>query len=185
MSEPNHDNLNSGSNPYSAPTTTKFDQAPKQTIGPRYSPYVWQVKLVSIFMIIQGVLELMYGIYMSTLSLWMPTFSQPPGGWEPGQEQMVSLIVYSMVGMGVVILLVAIARIIAGIMGLQYRGRMFGIVINAIGLLNIITCYCLPTALAICVYSMIIYFNRDVIEAFAMKAQGHSGAEIQSYFGAN
>ena len=61
---------------------------------------------------------------------------------------------------------IGVSRIFAGILNLKFRGRIFGIVINCIGFLSALTCYCAPTAIGVAVYGLVIYLNHDVVDAF-------------------
>ena len=47
---------------------------------------------------------------------------------------------------------------------------------------DVLTCYCLPTAVALAVYGLIVYLNPEVSEAFRMGEAGSEPAEIVAAF---
>jgi hypothetical protein len=47
-------------------------------------------------------------------------------------------------------------------------------------MLTVLTCYCVPTAVAIGIYGLIVYLNQEVSEAFRM---GEAGCEPPEIFG--
>jgi hypothetical protein len=53
-----------------------------------------------------------------------------------------------------------------------YIGRVLGVVSLVIGLASTLTCVCLPTSVALCVYGFVVYMNQDVRRAFALRARG-------------
>ena len=169
--------------PYAAPVKS-YAPENQDYANPAYSPFVWQVQIAGIVMVIQGVLELLFGMYLMFLFFVLPGFMGAPSGTSnpAQQQQMIDIITYYMGIGGPVLMLLGIARIAAGILGIQYRARVFGIVINCIGLLSIISFYCLPTALVVCIYTCIIYFNRATVQAFAMKANGSKIGQIHAHF---
>lgn len=65
---------------------------------------------------------------------------------------------------------------------LKFRGRTLGIVALSSGLLSIAGCYCLPTAIGLFIYGLIVLLNEPVKRAFAMGEQGRSASEIQTHF---
>ena len=84
--------------------------------------------------------------------------------------------------MGLVSLVIGVLGIWAGIRMLKFRGRTFGIVALSSGLLSIAGCYCLPTAIGLFVYGLIVLLNEPVKRAFAMGEEGRTAAEIQNHF---
>ncbi len=135
-------------------------------------------------MILQGLLELLFGMYLLFMFFVLPGFVAPPSGTQnpAQQQQIVNVITYYMGIGGPILMILGIARIVAGVLGIQYRARVFGIVTNIVGLLSIISFYCLPTALVVCIYTCIVYFNRAVIQAFAMRASGSKIGQIHAHF---
>ena len=84
--------------------------------------------------------------------------------------------------MGLISLVIGVLGIWAGIRMLKFRGRILGIVALSSGLLSIAGCYCLPTAIGLFVYGLIVLLNEPVKRAFAMGEQGRTAAEIQNHF---
>ena len=93
------------------------------------------------------------------------------------------LIMLAMYGsMGLISLVIGVLGIWAGIRMLKFRGRTLGIVALSSGLLSIAGCYCLPTAIGLFIYGLIVLLNEPVKRAFAMGEQGTSAADIQNQF---
>ena len=103
------------------------------------------------------------------------TAAPMPAGFE--------LIMLAMYGsMGLISLVIGVLGIWAGIRMLKFRGRTLGIVALSSGLLSIAGCYCLPTAIGLFIYGLIVLLNEPVKRAFAMGEQGTSAADIQNQF---
>ncbi len=58
-------------------------------------------------------------------------------------------------------------KIVAGARNYRYRNRALGIVSLAVAPLSIFTFFCLPSAMVIMVYGLVVYLNRDVKRVFA------------------
>lgn len=143
-----------------------------------------QIRIVAIFMIVQSVLELMMGGCLVVLGVAMPwAMSQQPQNQIPADERWFFDATFIGVGLcGAVLLVASILRLIAGIMGVMYLGRMLGLVTHFLGLVSLFTCYCLPTSLGICIWGSIVYLNADVKRAFEMRSEGSTIAEIDAFF---
>lgn len=103
------------------------------------------------------------------------TAAPMPAGFE--------LIMLAMYGsMGLISLVIGVLGIWAGIRMLKFRGRTLGIVALSSGLLSIAGCYCLPTAIGLFIYGLIVLLNEPVKRAFAMGEQGRTASEIQNQF---
>ena len=147
------------------------------------------VTALSILTIVQGSLITLYGIGLGVLAFVMPVFIQAQGGipvapipvapFPVGFEWMM-LAVYG--SMGLISLVIGVLGIWAGIRMMRFRGRTFGIVALSSGLLSIAGCYCLPTAIGLFVYGLIVLLNEPVKRAFAMGEEGRTAAEIQNHF---
>lgn len=170
-------------NPYASPAASGPPQSaaiPGSQLG--------QVKAIAICSIVQGSLEVVYGIfYIATFtSFLIGGLNMGPGqGQMPATEQefmtrffmTTMMVVYAVIG-GLAILSCGF-RIFAGVQNLRLRGRLLGIISFFAGLPNLLTCYCLPTAIGLCVWGCIIYFNPGVVQAFNLRKQGLSVAQIQ------
>ena len=161
-------------NPYAAPAPVTKDE------NPCYSAYVWQVPIVGLATVFQGALETLFSFYLLILFLMLPQMA--PGGQATAPNfSMNSLISYFGI-LGAFLFLLGLARIIVGMYGIHYRKRELGLIVNFAGLLSIASCYCLPSALGVCVYCCIIYLNRDVVDAFHMRSHGETVADIQHHY---
>ena len=166
-------------NPYASPAASGPPQSaaiPGSQLG--------QVKAIAICSIVQGSLEVVYGIFyiaMGTFFLIGGPNMGPGQGQMPAMEQefimTMMMVVYGVIG-GLAILSGGF-RIFAGVQYLRLRGRLLGIISFFAGLSNLLTCYCLPTAIGLCVWGCIIYFNPGVVQAFNLRKQGLSVAQIQ------
>ena len=109
----------------------------------------------------------------------IPVAPLPPAPMPAGFEWML-LAIYG--SMGLISLVIGVLGIWAGIRMLKFRGRILGIVALSSGLLSIAGCYCLPTAIGLFVYGLIVLLNEPVKRAFAMGEQGRTAAEIKNHF---
>ena len=98
----------------------------------------------------------------------------------PAGFEWIMLAVYG--SMGLVSLVIGVLGIWAGIRMLKFRGRTLGIVALSSGLLSMFGCYCLPTAIGLFIYGLIVLLNEPVKRAFAMGEQGRTASEIQNQF---
>lgn len=134
-----------------------------------------QVPVIGILMIVQGVLELLLGLFMVGMAGFFPLMmAMDPGmGQGPGQGPgappvWIIGIVYGVLGLAISI--PGILRIYAGYNVYRFRRRIFAIVANCLGFITLITCYCAPTAIALGVYSLIVLLQPSVVYAFAQNA---------------
>lgn len=167
-------------NPYAAPVVNELGE----TVHGGTS-FVPQIRIVAIFMIVQSVLELIMAAMFVGMGVFMPwaMAQQPQQNQIPADEQWVIDIVFMGYGIaGAVLMVSGILRLIAGIMGVMYRGRTLGLVSHFLGLISVCTCYCLPTSVGICVWGSIVYLNEDVKRAFEMRSEGSTIAEVDAFF---
>lgn len=75
---------------------------------------------------------------------------------------------------------IGLLSVVAGIMNLRYRGRGLGILSLMLGFGASLTCYCAPTAIALGVYGLVVYFNADVARAFAGVKRGYTPADVKA-----
>jgi RsiW-degrading membrane proteinase PrsW (M82 family) len=151
---------------------------------------VRQVRLVAVLSIVQGGLECLAGVLYVAMGPLMRTFLDAAleqqareGGMRPQLPPAFATwmaVVYALLGLAA--LAVGALRIVAGIRGLKYRGRILGIVSFAVGVASFFTCYCAPTSLALMVYGLIVYLNADVGRAFEMAKGGASADQIRAAF---
>ena len=86
------------------------------------------------------------------------------------------------IGIGVFILAISILHIIAGMRGLNYRGRVFIIVTWFLGLIASFTGYCAPTSIGLAIWGLIVFFNPAVKSAFKMVEDGMDKREVERQF---
>ena len=103
-----------------------------------------------------------------------------PAAPMPAGFELIMLAMYG--SMGLISLVIGVLGIWAGIRMLKFRGRTLGIVALSSGLLSIAGCYCLPTAIGLFIYGLIVLLNEPVKSAFAMGEQGRTASEIQNQF---
>jgi len=171
-------------NPYNAPGETPGAHRPSGV-----GALVPQVRIVAILMMVQGVFETLFGIYLVVMGFVMPSLMDAQMQAQQNQMPVDQQEVFNtfffgyFFAAGGACLLIGSLRLVGGIMGIQYRGRGLGLVSHFAGLLMLATCYCFPTALGLGVYGCIVYFNSDVVRAFGMRKQGRSTQEILTHFG--
>ena len=171
-------------NPYAPPNQFKDDP----NIGFRQSglnaSILTQIKIVAILMIVHGVLCLVAGAMLIGIAVVMPAaiaaqqrqMPQQPGA--PSVEAMQSILVGVYGLMAAAGIIAGLLQIVAGVANLRLQGRTLGIVGLVGGVLSVGTCYCLPTAVALLVYGLIIYLNETTQRAFTLGAEGLSWDEL-------
>ena len=178
--EQNPDGTESSANPYSAPLPAQqYLAVPYPTDG----RYVRQVKPLCICMIIHGALEMLAALYCVASAFMSSMFVNPPGGPQipAAQQQFIENIAFfSLAIAGAVVGISGIMRVTAGWSGLYFRNRRLGVISHFFGLLNILTCYCLPTSIGLCVWGSMVYFKPEVKNAFLLGEEGYDAADIES-----
>lgn len=154
------------SNPYSdndPPSPYAFQsQAP---IGSS-DGYIKQIPVVGILNIVQASLELMMCIMVISIAPFIGTMQNDPQFQNiPNAPPMEWIAIGSFI-FGAVVGVIATLRLVAGIMILKKRGRVFSIVVSVLGLASVFTCYCSITSIALCVYSLVVLIQPSVIEEF-------------------
>jgi hypothetical protein len=179
------------SNPYAAPSNEK---SPRREPGPLPKPHepglAGQIRVVAVVMMVQGFFELAFGAILAIMAFVFPAALaammaadpqvQQDGGPDPETAARMMMIIYLVMGLGGVI--PGILHLAAGFRNLQYRGRTFGIAAMCLGLGTLPIFICLPTALILAVYGMIIYFHPSSVKAFEMGDQGYSAEAIYATF---
>jgi len=167
-------------NPYQTPATDP-------SLTPRRG-LVNQVRVIAILNVVQGFLELLmalgaigYGIVFMTI-LRPELMRQEMGPGEPDPTEFVNFMTGFMFAMGAVLMLTGVLRIVAAVRNFFFLSRVLGIVAVCFGLVSSLTAYCAPTSIAVAVYSLIVLFNREVAEAFEMRASGKSADDVLAVF---
>jgi hypothetical protein len=177
-------------NPYQSPEEpcSPFGRGSPNNPSLRPRGLVNHVRAVAILMILQGVLDLVMACVLGAMAALMghlifhQEMQQHPPNGGPSPEQMFSIFTVMYGVMAVVVLAVAALHIVAGVQNLRFRGRTLGIVALASGVLTFFTFWCLPTALGLAIYGLIVYLNRSVSEAFRMSKAGCSYDKIFNTF---
>jgi hypothetical protein len=165
----NSDEQNAGvENPYSAtyvPDSSTWDASNQQS---RNDGYTQQIPVIGILMIVQGALESLYAMLNFGIGVFWSTMPMPPrGGMGEEPPRWVFSLVFFI--LGGIVLGVAVFRMVAGYFVFHTRSRVMALVANCIGLGTMVTCYCLPTSIALVIYSFIVLLQPSVIDAFARK----------------
>lgn len=168
-------------NPYQSPEAS-LDVTGVSPFGDPYqrrSRLVGHVRVVAILMIIQGTLESLAVVGLAAMTFFMTvTVQEQDSHTGPESRQFLWMFTVIYGGMVVAALVAAVLHIAAGVQNLRFRGKILGFVALASGLLTLFTCYCLPTAVALGVYGLIVYLNEPVAEAFRMGQAGHTTGDI-------
>jgi len=138
-----------------------------------------QIKIVAILLMVEGGLEVLAGIFLTILGPVMMTIirSAPPpsaGGPTPPPELFGAIYI----GMGVATFIAGVIKIIAGIRNVSFKSRTLGFVGLGSSLLSLASCYCVPTALGVGIYGLIVYVNEKSAQAFQMGDSGMPPDEI-------
>ena len=128
-----------------------------------------QVKLLAILMLVQGSMEALYGLMFVALGPLMLTMIaiDPGTASQPPPPAWVAAIYPAL---GLPTLIGGSLKLWAGVLNLRFRGRTLGIAALFTGLLAIPSCalYCIPTALALLVFGLVVYFDADATRAFVL-----------------
>ncbi len=138
-----------------------------------------QIKIVAILMLVQGVLEILYGLMFVAMGpVMLAVIANDPGtSAQPPPPAWVAAIYPAL---GLPALIAGALKIWAGVLNLKHRGRTVGIVALFSGALTVFSCaiYCFPTTLALMVYGLIVYFDSDATRAFFLGEEGLPGEEV-------
>jgi uncharacterized membrane protein HdeD (DUF308 family) len=179
------------SNPYQPPSfdATQFQDQPAFPPGSPYGQSNWvnQVRTFAILNLVQGILELLFGLMISAAVAMFPFLAdmeavkkaQAEQG-NPEQMFWVMGVVYLVIG--IIALTSGILRIVAGVQNYRLKGRMLGIVSLIVGMAPVFTCYCAPTAIALLVFGLIIFLDPAVKSAFSMVKQGRTVSQVLAMF---
>ena len=143
------------------------------------------VRVVAILSLVQASLEILAAIGLIVTAIvflfmgpgpWTNGQQPPNGGPSPDMAPYFIAALYG--GLGLFILAIGGTRLFAGIRLYHFRSRTLGIVSLAMGIGTVFTCYCLPTALALAIYGLIVLLNEPVSAAFQQVAAGESASDI-------
>jgi hypothetical protein len=145
-------------NPYQSPEEPSgpFARTMPEGFFPRPAGLVRHVRVVAILMIVQGAFELGMAVLLSVFAVIMPqmmaeaTTMRSQDSLPPDMFFRVMTFTYG--GMAVATFVAALLHVIASVRNFRFRGKVFGIVAMACGVLSALSCYCLPTAVGLGVY---------------------------------
>jgi hypothetical protein len=174
-------------NPFASPSEHASYQPP---VPPGDDTFVKQIPIVGIFMIVEGVMELLYGLFMTGFAFVFPVMlandpnfkKQMDPNMPFGPETFLFALYFAM-GCGP--LIAGIVRTISGVLVVQRRARTFAITANILGFLAITGCYCIPTGLAASIYALVVLLQTPVAMAFAQRAAEREAAKNAASFSPN
>jgi hypothetical protein len=173
-------------NPYQSPD---FKDAPHafnsgySTSGGISASILTQQRVVAILMIVHGSLSLIMGLVLAAVAAIVPAMiaadlrrQAQPGG--PPAEFMQTFLLSTYGVMAACGILAGLVQIVAGFQNIWLKGYVLGLVGLGSSVVSFGTCYCLPTAIALLIYGLIIYFHETTRLAFQMASQGQTYEEI-------
>jgi hypothetical protein len=179
-------------NPYQPPEWEPkyFQDQPPMPTERQNSGMVGQVRIISILMIAEGALDFLAGAFYCAMGIGLPLFMQTAARNDPnfrrgGQgdpETFFWFLLGIYVAMGLPGMIGGVLRIWAGIRNYQFKSRTLGLVALILGVGSAATCYCAPTSIALTVYGLVVYLNREVMMAFEMGRNGRSSEQILETF---
>lgn len=168
-------------NPFAAPTQSpSFPQGHGKRQPGR--GYVRQIPILATMTIVQGALLLVMGIFCAGYGIVIVTMMRTGNMPMPPDAPPMEIVSIGLIGVGILVLIIAIMHIIAGIRNLKYRGRGFTMVTWMLGLLASCTCYCAPTSVGLAIWGLIVFLNPAVVLAFKMAETGMTSREIEDQF---
>jgi hypothetical protein len=139
-----------------------------------------QVTVIGILMIINGALASLLGIFTAMMGPFMfAMFQQMPAGPGAPPQGLIDMISMIYLIVGTVVLVGGVVNIVGGIRALAYRNRVLVITALFFNIVPMLTCYCLPTSLGLMIYGLIVMFQPDVAQAFALADEGMPAEEIR------
>ena len=170
-------------NPFESPQTPIGNFSPPLPDDGSIGGWARQITIVAILLIVEGVLELLYGLYMVGMGVFMATYFEnflPPEQRNAPNAPPPAFMFGIFFVWAVFIIPPAIVKIWAGISNYNFRRRTLGIVALALGAMSCVTIYCAPTGIALMIYGLIVYLKPDSEMAFACGAQGFTGDQIRA-----
>lgn len=155
------------SNPYSdeQPSPYAF-QSQLATGSVDGDGYVKQIAIVGTLTLVQASLELLMSVFLLLGSIFMFAMRNSPSIQQMPNPAPMQLISYGYAIIASIVLVSAIVRLIAGVMILRRRSRVYCIVATVLGLASVFSCYCSLTSVGLCIYALIVLFQPSVIAAF-------------------
>lgn len=174
-------------NPYQSPVESSEPLGGRLPLRayPRQPGLVRHVRIVAVLMIIQGALESLAGIGIGAMAFFVPRMMMQSESETPPPQHLFWTVTIIYGSFAIIMLAAAGLHIVAGLQNYQFRGRTLGVVAMAGGMATLFTCYCLPTAVGIGVYGLIVFLNEEVAEAFRLGEARHKAQDILAAFNPN
>jgi hypothetical protein len=132
-----------------------------------------QIKIVAILMMVEGALEGLMGIFLCVMGpVMMELFKSAPPPTHGGPAPPPELFGAIYLAMGIPTVLGGILKVVAGIRNVSFKSRTLGFIGLGSSLLSFASCYCIPTALGVGIYGLIVYINEKSAQAFQMGDSG-------------
>jgi hypothetical protein len=180
------------SNPYESPTRDRPEgrKEPGPLPPPQEPGLAGHIRTIAVLMMIQGFFEVAFGGVLTVMAFVFPAGlaammaadpqAQAEGGPDPQSAARMMMVIYLAMGLAGVI--PGLLHLVAGLRNVQYRGRNLGVAALSLGLATFPICICLPTALVLGVYGLVVYLQPSSVEAFEMGEQGYSAEAIYATF---
>ena len=133
-----------------------------------------QVPIVAILLIVQGVLELLFGLYLVAMAVMFGVVDINDFAPQDGQRVAMPAWILPTIfgGMALCGLVLGSIKIYAGWLNYGYQSFTWGVVALGSCLASCLTIYCLPTGLMLAIYGFIVYFNTGSRNAFTWREHG-------------
>ena len=179
------------SNPYQSPThaAPQGRKEPGPLPPPQEPGLAGHIRAVAVLMLLQGFFEVAFGAILTVMAFVFPAGMaamaadpqvQAEGGPDPQVAARMIMTIYLVMGLAGMI--PGLVHLAAGFRNVQYRGRTFGIAALALGLGTMPIFICLPTAVILGVYGLVVYLQPSSVKAFEMGEQGYSAEAIYATF---
>ncbi|MEO1526878.1 MAG: hypothetical protein AAFX06_15685 [Planctomycetota bacterium] len=166
-------------NPFSSPVNPYAVETQTPQGGPSGGRgLINQLGPLGICMMVQGGLEAVMAIGLGVFAMIFPTILAQQQGNQPMPPNLQPMMQIMYATFAAVLLVVAVLHILAGIRVQRYDSRVLAFVALGSGFLTFFGCYCMPTAMALFVWGLIVLVNGPVTQAFQLKEQGRSKEEI-------
>lgn len=130
--------------------------------------------LLSILSIIHGAVLVAASIFYTLVyagvgsMMFVSPPAPPPGGGEQPPPELFGGIMFGIaIVYGFLHFIPGLLQIVAGVRMRKRRGRVFAIVAFASGVLTVLGCYCMPTAIALMIFGLVVMLDpsvRDVMD---------------------
>lgn len=173
-------------NPYASPSPSPFSDAANapQGLPPGHRPrgLVGHVRVLGILMIVQGILDIIMGVFLGVMAGVFPFMATLNPNQPPPPPGMIPTMIAIYGGMAAVGLICGVLNCWAGVQMTRFRQRTLGIAAVSVGAAAIMTCYCGFTAIALLIYGLIVLLDSSVKQAFEFGVQGYKPDQIDAMF---